>query len=114
MDILKALEAQAATDDSGLLELSCYLTSKLTDKQALYLHLLNQTSGPDPITGLKSKTNYGRPNFEKLFKNWSKKFEGKAVGVFYCGPKQLGLKLKWFCIKQSGNETNFKFHQETF
>ncbi len=112
MDILKALEGQ--TKDSGLLELNCYLTSRLNDKQCLYLHLLNQTSGPDPITGLQSKTNYGRPNFERLFKIWSQEFEGKTIGVFYCGPKVLGSKLKWLCIKKSKKETNFKFHQETF
>ena len=115
MDILKALEAQ--TKDSGLIELNSYLTSRLNDKQALYLHLLNaKPSGPDPITGLQSKTNYGRPNFKKLFTSWARRFPGKTVGVFYCGPKRLGNQLKWFCIKSSGgpDATQFKFHQETF
>ena len=115
MDVLKALEKQ--TKDSGLLELNCYLTSKLNEKQALYLHLLNtRRNGPDPITGLQTKTNYGRPNFNKLFLNWAKRFPGKTIGIFYCGPKQLGNQLKWFCIKTNGdnNGTKFKFHRESF
>lgn len=114
MDVLKALEKQ--TKDSGLLELNCYLTSKLNDKQTLYLHLLNtKKSGPDPITGLETKTNYGRPNFKILFTKWTERFPGKTIGIFYCGPKTLGNQLKWFCIKRSGdNGTKFKFHKETF
>lgn len=115
LDILKALERQTSSDNTELLlELNCYLTSKLTDQQALYLHLMNEKLGPDPITGLQSKTNYGRPNLDKLFNKWLKRFEGKTIGVFYCGPKPLASQLKWLCIKKSENGTSFKFHEETF
>lgn len=112
MDILKALERQ---NQSDILEINCYLTGKINFSQAFYLHLLNEKLVPDPITGLKSKTNYGRPNFEKLFQNWIERFqEISSIGVFYCGPKKLGSQIKWSCIKNSNSKINFKFHQETF
>lgn len=112
MDILKALERQDTNRE--LLELNCYLTSKLTEVQSLFLYLLNEKIGLDPLTGLVTKTNYGRPNFYKLFEIWRERFKGKTVGVFYCGPKSLGSQLKWLCIENSQKMTNFKFHQETF
>lgn len=114
MDVLKALEKQ--TKDSGLIEINSFLTSRLNPKQALYLHLLNaKGSEYDPVTGLHSKTNYGRPNLKKLFDNWTRRFPDKSIGMFYCGPKRLGNQLKWFCIKFNGeNGTRFKFYQESF
>lgn len=112
MDILKALEGQ--DKEKEFLELNCYLTSKLNTGQSLFLHLMNEKLGLDPITGLETRTNYGRPNFDKLFGIWRERFKGKTVGVFYCGPKTLGSQLKWLCIKKSQKMTSFKFHQETF
>jgi hypothetical protein len=112
LDILKALESQ--NKDKELLELNCYLTSKLNTGQSLFLHLMNEKLGLDPVTGLETKTNYGRPNFDLLFQKWQERFKGKTVGIFYCGPKTLGSQLKWLCIKKSQKKTNFKFHQESF
>ena len=97
------------------MEINCFLTCKMSPEQSLYLHLLNEEGGlVDPVTGLKAKTIYGRPNFEKLFHNWTRRFENKSVGVFYCGPKVLALQVKWNCIKNSKKEVSFKFHEETF
>jgi len=112
LDILKALEGQDKNRE--LLELNCFLTSKLNSGQSLFLHLMNEKIGLDPVTGLKTKTNYGRPNFEKLFQIWSERFKGKTVGIFYCGPKSLGSQIKWLCIEKSEKMTNFKFHEENF
>jgi NADPH oxidase 2 len=112
LDILKALERQDKKRE--LLELNCFLTSKLNAGQSIFLYLLNEKIGLDPVTGLVTKTRYGRPNFDKLFRIWMERFKGKTVGIFYCGPKSLGKQLKWHCIEKSQKKTNFKFHQETF
>ncbi|KAF9164776.1 hypothetical protein DFQ26_001010 [Actinomortierella ambigua] len=44
----------------------------------------------DAITGLRSPTYYGRPNFDKIFSELSAAHppEHGQVGVFFCGPKQ--------------------------
>jgi NADPH oxidase 2 len=76
--------------------------------------MLNEEMGPDPITGLKAKTLYGRPNLDKLFQSWTSQYNGKSIGLFYCGPKHLGRELKWKCIKNSSEDVAFKFHEEFF
>ena len=43
----------------------------------------------DLITGLKTRTNAGRPNWDKVFKQISEQRKGK-VTVFFCGSPQLG------------------------
>lgn len=50
----------------------------------------------DLITGLKTRTNAGRPNWDKVFKQLQDKKKGK-VTVFYCGPPQLAKILRYKC-----------------
>ncbi|KFH71378.1 hypothetical protein MVEG_01677 [Podila verticillata NRRL 6337] len=65
----------------------------------------------DAITGLRSPTYYGRPNFDKIFGELAQAHppEQGQVGVFFCGPKPLGKTLHR-CAKKY----DFKFHKENF
>ncbi|KAG0087061.1 hypothetical protein BGZ92_007628 [Podila epicladia] len=65
----------------------------------------------DAITGLRSPTYYGRPNFDKIFGELAQAHPPQQgqVGVFFCGPKPLGKTLHR-CAKKY----DFKFHKENF
>ena len=62
----------------------------------------------DLITGLKTRTNAGRPNWDKVFKEISAQKKGK-VTVFFCGSPQLGKILKLKC-----DEFGFDYRKENF
>ncbi|KAF8938876.1 hypothetical protein BGZ58_011246 [Dissophora ornata] len=72
---------------------------------------LPETRDRDAITGLRSPTYYGRPNFDKIFGELAMAHprEHGQVGVFFCGPKPLGKTLHR-CAKKY----KFKFHKENF
>ena len=71
------------------------------------MHFLFQ-SKRDLITGLKTRTNAGRPNWDKVFKSISAQKKGK-VTVFFCGSPQLGKILHMKCA-----EFGFDFRKENF
>jgi NADPH oxidase 2 len=66
----------------------------------------------DAITGLKAPTNFGRPNWDRIFKGLRQLHPATDVGVFFCGPKPLGHTLHLKCNEwsQPGKEgTQFSF-----
>lgn len=91
-----------------------YITSALqrTDMKAvslqLALDLLHQKEKRDLITGLKTRTTAGRPNWDKVFKKIQDQKKGK-VTVFYCGPPQLAKTLRYKC-----EQFGFMFRKEIF
>lgn len=62
----------------------------------------------DLITGLKTRTNAGRPNWDKVFQQLQEQHKGK-VTVFYCGPPQLARVLRVKC-----DQFGFSFRKEVF
>lgn len=47
----------------------------------------------DVITHLRSVTTFGRPDFDALFTELKSKHPSEKIGVFFCGPAQLGASL---------------------
>ncbi|MFT7802180.1 cytochrome b-245 heavy chain-like isoform X1 [Arapaima gigas] len=71
----------------------------------------------DIVTGLKQKTHYGRPTWEKEFQEIRKENPTSGVGVFLCGPEALAKTLERKCVKYSDmdpRKTNFYFNKENF
>uniref|UniRef100_A0A4W6EWM6 NADPH oxidase 2 n=1 Tax=Lates calcarifer TaxID=8187 RepID=A0A4W6EWM6_LATCA len=68
----------------------------------------------DPITGLKQKTLYGKPNWDNEFTNIASKHPGTKVGVFLCGPPALGKSLAKQCLSHSEADVKFIFNKENF
>lgn len=133
VNLLSQLEIEQAELGGAMerfLEMHMYITSALqkTDMKAvglqLALDLLHEKvyfyalfSGViliffqekrDLITGLKTRTNAGRPNWDRVFKQISDQKKGK-VTVFYCGPPQLGRILRVKC-----NQYGYIFRKESF
>ena len=115
VNLLSQLEIEQA--EQGLdrfLDMHMYITSALqrTDMKAvglqLALDLLHEKEKRDLITGLKTRTNAGRPNWDKVFKQLLNQHKGK-ITVFYCGPPALGRTLRYKC-----DEFGFDFRKEIF
>ncbi|XP_055323484.1 superoxide-generating NADPH oxidase heavy chain subunit C isoform X2 [Sitodiplosis mosellana] len=117
VNLLSQLEIEQAELGGAMerfLDMHMYITSALqkTDMKAvglqLALDLLHEREKRDLITGLKTRTNAGRPNWDKVFKQIQVQKKGK-VTVFYCGPPQLSKTLSVKC-----DQYGFAFRKEIF
>ncbi|KAK5821534.1 ferric reductase NAD binding domain-containing protein [Linnemannia elongata] len=110
-DLLIALEEQNLSD---FLEIRSYLTGELGKEELDTVMLgeeFNDARDRDAITGLRSPTYYGRPNFDKIFGELALEHprEHGQVGVFFCGPKPLGKTLH-----RCARKYKFKFHKGNY
>lgn len=96
------------------LDMHVYVTSAKdkSDMKAiglqLALDLLHEKSKRDLITGLKTRTQPGRPNWDNFFSEIEKQKKGK-VTVFYCGNPEMGR-----ILQQYANKYEFGFKKENF
>merc|ERR1719220_585957 len=105
VNLLSQLEIEQAEIGGALsrfLEMHMYVTSALqkTDMKSVFLQmamdLLHKKGSRDLVTGLKSRTNAGRPNWNKVFAKIREQKIGK-ITVFFCGNPTLGKMLKGKC-----------------
>ena len=68
----------------------------------------------DAISGLRTPTNYGRPNWDAIFRAIRKIHSPAEAGVFFCGPKGLGSTLHVKCNMYSDPEFKFVWGKENF
>merc|ERR1739842_159505 len=115
--LLSQLEIEQAEQGGAMgnfLDMHMYITSALqkTDMKAvalqLGLELLHKKEKRDLVTGLKSRTNAGRPNWNKVFTKIREQNKGR-VTVFYCGNPALSKLLQTKCA-----EFGFTFKKEIF
>lgn len=74
----------------------------------LALYLVHEKNKKDLVTGLRTRTKAGRPNWNEFFENIEEQKRGK-VSVFFCGRPQLGRLLHRRC-----DSFGFKFRKEIF
>ncbi len=108
-DLISHMEGN---DFHHFLEIHIYLTGGV--KQSAIPNLYVNYADVDPITQLRSRTHYGRPNLPHLFQSIKETDKAKTVGVFFCGPKALGHQLRVQSHKQSDRNTKFVFSKEIF
>lgn len=96
--LLLAIEAQ---DVDNKIEIHTYLTAKIKADDATNIMINDANADKDTITGLRSPTNFGRPNWDMIFRGIRKLHTPTEAGVFFCGPKGLGSALHIFCNKYS-------------
>ncbi|TIA80666.1 hypothetical protein E3P92_02846 [Wallemia ichthyophaga] len=96
--LLHAIEEQ---DLDNYIEIQTYLTAKIKfdDIQNILAHDIG--SERDAISGLRAPTNFGRPNWDRIFENITAKHPNTDAGVFFCGPPVLGSALHKGCNKHS-------------
>ena len=121
-EALKNLENELneRKDLENILEYKIYLTKGWTLRDAEQI-VANANDTYDLFTGLKQKTNYGRPNFELFFKDLSTSFKNgtsrdrcENFGVFFCGPQELSSELHKLCNFNSNNSVRFIYNKENF
>jgi NADPH oxidase len=107
--LLSSLEAQSqeaanrpgSANNQEFLRIHTYLTQKLDIDTAQNIVLNSVGAAVDPLTELKSRTNFGRPDFTRLFtgmregildRTYLNGLEGDMrtnVGVYFCGMYSL-------------------------
>jgi hypothetical protein len=83
------------------------LTAKIQPDDATNIMINDADGDKDTITGLRAPTNFGRPNWDAVFRGIRKIHSPAEAGVFFCGPKVLGSQLHIKCNMYS--EPGFKF-----
>ncbi|XP_073676678.1 NADPH oxidase 1 [Garra rufa] len=115
-DLLQVLEKEM--EERGMTE---FLTYKLYltgwDQSHVNHAMVHFDKDTDIITGLKQKTHYGRPNWDKEFEQVRQENPSSVVGTFLCGPQALATVLEKKCVKYSDvdpRKTKFYFNKENF
>jgi NADPH oxidase 1 len=108
------------------LRIHTYLTQKLDVDTANNIVLNSVGAAVDPLTELKSRTNFGRPDFKRLLagmrdgildRTYLSGLEGSErtnVGVYFCGPNAAARDIKRACKAATVPEVNFSFWKEHF
>ena len=86
-------------DIESFLSIHAYLTQKLAIDEMKNILINEGHDNKDVITGLKARTNFGRPNWDKIFSELRNNHSGADIGVFFCGPKALSKTLHKMCNK---------------
>uniref|UniRef100_A0A8C1I602 NADPH oxidase 1 n=1 Tax=Cyprinus carpio TaxID=7962 RepID=A0A8C1I602_CYPCA len=115
-DLLQVLEKEM--EERGMRD---FLTYKLYltgwDQSHVNHAMVHFDKDTDIITGLKQKTSYGRPNWDKEFEQVRQENPSSVVGTFLCGPQALAKDLEKKCVKYSDvdpRKTKFYFNKENF
>ncbi|PMD20799.1 hypothetical protein NA56DRAFT_573211 [Hyaloscypha hepaticicola] len=131
--LLSSLEAQSqeaastpGSNGSEFLRIHTYLTQKLDLDTTQNIVLNSVGADVDPLTELKARTNFGRPDFHKLFSGMrdgilSRTYLGGLesdmktnIGVYFCGPNVAAREIKKACKTATSREVNFSFWKEHF
>ncbi|XP_026213620.1 NADPH oxidase 1 [Anabas testudineus] len=115
-DLLQGLEREMEERGMGdFLTYKLYLTGwDQSHATHVMVHFDKET---DVVTGLKQKTHYGRPIWDKEFEQVREENPMSVVGTFLCGPEALANVLEKKCAKYSDvdpRKTKFYFNKENF
>ncbi|XP_051484516.1 NADPH oxidase 5 [Apus apus] len=116
VSLLTKLEMEQAEQEPGgrFLEMHMYMTSALgkNDMKAIGLQmaldLLAAKEQRDSITGLRTRTQPGRPDWSQVFGKVAEEKRGK-VQVFFCGSPALAKVIRAHC-----EHFGFRFFKENF
>lgn len=90
-------------DERGLLETHLCMTGARSGATALGLELareaMHAAGRADIVTGLRTKTHMGHPDWEAMLARIVERHAPAKVDVFYCGPHGLARKLSAICQK---------------
>ncbi|EFA75915.1 hypothetical protein PPL_10487 [Heterostelium album PN500] len=89
--IIGALEME---NINNFLDINPYLTGALSAQEVRdVMYAGGEEDARDQITGFTAPTQFGRPKWSEIFADYSQRYAGKDVGVFFCGPKILSKSL---------------------
>ncbi|EIT76884.1 ferric reductase [Aspergillus flavus] len=129
--LLSSLESQSAYEAANegraeFLRIHTYLTQRLDDDTAANIYLNSVGQEVDPLTELKSRTNFGRPNFQRLFTAMRDGLQdgtympglyaefSTQIGVYFCGPNAAARQIREAAALSATKDIKFKFWKEHF
>ncbi|KAI0001245.1 putative FAD binding protein [Xylariaceae sp. FL0662B] len=131
--LLSSLESQSneaaripGSNGIEFLKIHTYLTQKLDMDTTQNIVLNSVGADHDPLTELKSRTNFGRPDFKRIFeamrdgildRSYISGLEGSmqtTVGVYFCGPSVAARDIKKATKAATSREVRFRFWKEHF
>ncbi|KAI0160480.1 cytochrome b-245 heavy chain subunit beta [Xylariaceae sp. FL1272] len=131
--LLSSLESQSSeaarvpgSNGIEFLKIHTYLTQKLDMDTTQNIVLNSVGSDVDPLTELKARTNFGRPNFHRIFeamrngildRTYINGLEGSmqtTVGVYFCGPSSAARDIHQSAKSVDCKEVKFRFWKEHF
>ena len=95
------------------LKFHVYLT-QIIDTSTIHRMVSEPIPGLTYIKGTEILLHYGRPDFDKFFKNYSYNNTKLRVGCFVCGPDSLQKTVKKSCISHSNKNITFTCISEKF
>ncbi|KAJ8348740.1 hypothetical protein SKAU_G00273290 [Synaphobranchus kaupii] len=115
-DLLQVLEKEM--EERGMADFLTYKLYLTGWDQSHIAHVnVHFDKDTDIVTGLKQKTYYGRPIWEREFQQIRKENPMSVVGTFLCGPEAVAKTLEKKCVKFSDadpRKTQFYFNKENF
>lgn len=129
--LLSSLESQSASTAASegsaeFLRIHTYLTQRLDDDTAANIYLNSVGQALDPLTELRSRTNFGRPDFKRLFtamrhglldQTYMRGLQSAStteIGVYFCGPNVAARQIDEAAKASSTKDVRFKFWKEHF
>eukprot|EP01094_Clydonella_sp_ATCC50884_P009136 TRINITY_DN1866_c0_g1_i1.p1 TRINITY_DN1866_c0_g1~~TRINITY_DN1866_c0_g1_i1.p1 ORF type:complete len:541 (-),score=154.23 TRINITY_DN1866_c0_g1_i1:102-1724(-) len=116
--LLRDLELAMSESGERFLTINIYLTARMKEEQIQELVAKEAEGDVDSLTALESRTNFGRPNFERIMTDLRDDNPGKKVGVFFCGPRVLAKSLRelsrTLSAKHKADGAKFVFMKENF
>jgi predicted ferric reductase len=102
-----------AADKKGVLDIHICMTSGRANLTSVALTLARAVrrdlGGSDIVTGLRTATRMGAPDWERELSAIAARHAPETVDVFFCGPHGLGAKLAPACAR-----LGMRFRQERF
>lgn len=119
-------EVEAAQMDPNFLRINIYLTQKL-DQDSMWNIVVNDAGAEyDPLTLLRTRTMYGRPDWKSIYSNIRGAIENGGylpgassqlktrVGTYFCGPPPLAKSIREAALAASSATVQFTFAKEHF
>lgn len=129
--LLSSLESQSASTAANegsteFLRIHTYLTQRLDDDTTANIYLNSVGQALDPLTELRARTNFGRPDFKRLFtamhhglldQTYMRGLQSAStteIGVYFCGPNTAARQIDEAARLSSTKDVRFKFWKEHF
>jgi NADPH oxidase 5 len=110
LELLADIQRHRVND---LINIHIYMTDVKPDLKSGALNLAMDAMfaerGSDPVTGLRSQTRFGHPDWRALIADFSQRYRRENVDVYFCGPPGLAASIRPLC-KRAG----FRFRKENF
>lgn len=119
-------EVEEAQTDPNFLRINIYLTQKIGEDMLWNIAVNDAGAQFDPLTLLRTRTMFGRPDWKSIYTNLRTAIEGGAylpgreaslrtnVGTYFCGPGGLAKAIREQAYAASSTTVNFKFYKEHF